>query len=269
MKINFNPLQNIKPIIILLLVLFPVMALASSSSDLLRQGDMFYKDYDKDTGNLDRAIKHYKMVIDKDEKDATYDAYWKTATVYWTLGKISQKSEEGLDHFMKGSEAALKGMAIYPDRPESHFWYFACLGKISELKGKANKLIALSKLRKHINRALEIDPDYIFAVYGKAILLKKTPSYLGGDLKKSETLFKRVIKLDPNFSNSYIELAKLYIEENREVEARTLLVKVINMESPSWEANWSVFNRPAAKRLLGNIEHHVRLSLFLSEFDTY
>jgi tetratricopeptide (TPR) repeat protein len=269
MKILCNPLKIVKPVVLMLLLLIPVIVAASSSSDLLRQGDVFYEDYDKDAGNLDRAIEHYKMVIEKGEKDAIYDAYWKTATVYWTLGKISQKPEEGLDHYLKGSEAALKGMDIYPNRPESHFWYFACLGKISELKGKANTLIALSKLRKHINRALEIDPDYVFAVYGKAILLKKIPSYLGGDLKKSETLFKRVIELDPNFSNPYIELAKLYIEENREVEAKTLLVKVINMENPSWEANWNVFNRPAAKRLLGNIEHKVRLSLFLSEFDTY
>src|SRR5207245_9130990 len=84
--------------------------------------------------------------------------------------------------------------------PKAHLAVFCNLGNDVSLRGLAvTSLFAVRRLRREIDRTLELAPDYADALVGKGEFLGELPRLLGGDAEEGERLLGDALRLDPGF----------------------------------------------------------------------
>lgn len=84
-----------------------------------------------------------------------------------------------------------------PDRADAHFAVFCALGKQVEDAGIGwGSLGAVRRVRRAVDRTLELEPNHVEALIGKATMLLRLPRLLGGDREEAERLFARVRRIE-------------------------------------------------------------------------
>jgi tetratricopeptide (TPR) repeat protein len=85
-----------------------------------------------------------------------------------------------------------------PDRADAHFAVFCALGKQLDDRGVGwGSVGAIRRLRGAVDRALELDPDHVDALVGKATMLLRLPRVLGGDRDEARRCLERARRLGP------------------------------------------------------------------------
>jgi tetratricopeptide (TPR) repeat protein len=149
----------------------------------------------------------------------------------------SPRAEEALALCNRSDDAAAADKAALLDRAlalgeeaiaadaadaRAHFAVFCALGHRMELDGKGiRSLLALGRLRREIDRTLELAPDYSDALMGKASLLLDAPRLLGGDAAEAERLLQRALSTDPDYGSARLRLASALAARGARDEART------------------------------------------------
>ena len=80
----------------------------------------------------------------------------------------------------------------------AHFAVFCSVGALAELR----------RLRREIDRTLELAPDFADALAGKGALLLDAPRLLGGDPKDAERQLRRALEIDPDYLGPRLDLAR-------------------------------------------------------------
>lgn len=116
------------------------------------------------------------------------------------------------------AEAALERN---PDSAGANFVYFAAKGRLLLADGLARNLMELRELdRKHLDRAIELDPKYFNALAAKGGVLLDLPRLLGGDPAEGLRLLKQANALNPGGPGTRISLAKALARNGQVEEAR-------------------------------------------------
>jgi tetratricopeptide (TPR) repeat protein len=98
-----------------------------------------------------------------------------------------------------GLDLALAAIAARPDDPVAHFAAFCNRAKRVERAGVGfGTLGEVRAVRRHIERALELDPEWSDALAAKGAFLVRLPRILGGDRAEGERLLRRALVLDPS-----------------------------------------------------------------------
>lgn len=139
-----------------------------------------------------------------------------------------------LDAALRAAEAAV---AAHDDDALAHFAVFCALGERMQLDGVS--VAALSntrRLRKEIDRTLELAPDFADALAGKGALLVELPRLLGGDVVLGEQLLRRALAIDADYIGARLQLAEFLSGQGRRAdalrEARTALSVAERKQSP-------------------------------------
>jgi tetratricopeptide (TPR) repeat protein len=99
----------------------------------------------------------------------------------------------------QGLELAERAIAARPEDPVAHFAAFCNRGKRIELVGLSPRVLGeVRRARRHIERTLELAPEWPEALAAKGALLLALPSMLGGDRAEGEQLLRRAVALDPS-----------------------------------------------------------------------
>ena len=126
-----------------------------------------------------------------------------------------------LDGALELAEAAVR------DDPNSALAYFAAFcnrGKRLQLNGFGFHAFGeVRRLRREIDRALELAPDWPEALAGKGAMLVALPRLLGGDVDEGERLLRRALTLDPTNVEARIILKEL---ENDACAAGPMIAQV-------------------------------------------
>ena len=85
-------------------------------------------------------------------------------------------------------------------------------------------------------------------------VLLEVPGFAGGDRAKAEEHFKKALEIDPRFTNARVDLARVYIADGRYADGRRELQRVVDENSPSVIADWTVKDAPRARKLLESIK---------------
>ena len=90
---------------------------------------------------------------------------------------------------------------------------FCNLGKRLEMKRRGEGLFAtlgeLRRVRREIDIALALAPDYPAALAAKGEMLVELPRLFGGDLQEGERLLRRAVALDPDDPRMRLMLANV------------------------------------------------------------
>jgi hypothetical protein len=93
--------------------------------------------------------------------------------------------------------------------PVAHFALFCALGEKARMAGvSVQSLTAVTRMRSAVDRALELEPEYVDALVGKGAFLMNLPRLLGGSRKEGEALIRRGLALDPDLFDGRMELAR-------------------------------------------------------------
>jgi hypothetical protein len=99
------------------------------------------------------------------------------------------------------------------DDPTSALAQYAAFcnrGKRLQITGFSfGALAEIRRLRREIDRALELSPDWPDALAGKGALLIALPRLLGGDAVEGERLLRRALQLDPTNEEARTVLGEL------------------------------------------------------------
>lgn len=151
-----------------------------------------------------------------------------------------------------GLTAAEQAVQVADDDPAAHFAAFCNLGKLMRLDGMSwRNLTRLHQLRYEVDRTLELQPDNVDALLGKAALLYYTPRLLGGDPAASERLLRTAVSLAPARLDAQLALARILAARGKEQEARATANRALHRA----EDSGSPKKIAATKKLLDTLAH--------------
>jgi cytochrome c-type biogenesis protein CcmH/NrfG len=99
-----------------------------------------------------------------------------------------------------------------------------------------SNLGAIGRLRRAIDRALALVPDYLDALVGKAAVLLNLPRLLGGNPREGEQLLRHVLDVDPGHAIARLFLAQALAERGARVEARRQVESVLALAEQAGNA---------------------------------
>ncbi|KAL3196143.1 hypothetical protein MRX96_045316 [Rhipicephalus microplus] len=170
-----------------------------------------YANLQKDTGNSDLAIKHYRLAIE----------LWPDhASAHNNLGTVLTSAEESEHHFRYA-------LHVNPNHPGAHF----NLANIYSKQGQKDVARALLK------RAVELDPDFSEAYSSLAVLAANR-----GRAKEAMAQYHQALDIQENHTVALLNAAKSLRRMNLNIEAKSLYKRALAAEpDPQVMDNLAVF----------------------------
>lgn len=176
------------------------------------------------------------------------------AQVAFLFGDVRARSaEEKLEAYEQGRQAARRAAELAPRNARAHFWYATNAGRWGQTKGVLRSLFLLPEVKRGMETALELDPRFPPAYVLAGTVYYEVPGLFGGDLEKSERLFRSGLEVDARFTGLRVGLARTLIKLGRVPEARRELQAVLDEKEPTNPADWTLKDGPEARRLLAGL----------------
>jgi len=128
---------------------------------------------------------------------------------------------EQLAQYEAALAAAEAAVALDERDALAHFAVFCALGGRMRRQGLGpGALIGLLRLRREVDRTIELAPDFADGHAGKGALLLDSPRVLGGDPAAAEALFRHALALEPDYLGPRLDLARALLRRDAKDEAR-------------------------------------------------
>jgi len=170
---------------------------------------------------------------------------------------VIRDSEQRRVAYEEGARLAQRALEIREADAEAHYLYAANLGSAAQLTGMMAAAFTVRTLKRHVTRALELQPDHAPALHMMGMMLEELPWILGGDQPAALQYLQRAVAADPNYAHARFDLAKVYLKAQDRESARRELRAVIAMEHPRDRYAWSSRYLPDAKQLLAALDRDV------------
>ncbi|MCW5204176.1 hypothetical protein VU12_14710 [Desulfobulbus sp. US4] len=163
-----------------LVAFFPVITDAQTSQELIKQGDIFYHQFE----NLE-ALTSYKKALEI--TPGNFECQTKVIRAYNDVGEdlSSEKSEPYYEHAVRQAEEL---QVKFPEKAESYYWLAVSCGNLALLRGSKEKVKLSSFVEKNIQKAIRMNPDYADAYVVLGIYYKEVAG-LNSFLKAFARLF--------------------------------------------------------------------------------
>lgn len=162
-------------------------------------------------------------------------------------------TEQRLGAYDEGRMAARRAVELDPKSAAAHFWYGTNTARWGQTKGVVRSLFLLPTVQEEIRTVLGLDPKFTPAYALAGIVLYEVPPLLGGDLHKSEEMFRTGLVQDPSFTGIRVGLAKTLMKQGRIAEARHELEAVLDEKTPRNMAEWVMKDTREARTLLQSL----------------
>jgi tetratricopeptide (TPR) repeat protein len=188
------------------------------------------------------------------QADPQVDNLLALAQIAFLYGDIRARTvQDKLDAYEQGRQAARRAVELAPRNARAHVWYGINAGRWGQTKGVLRSLFLLPEVKRAMETALELDPRFPPAYILAGTVYYEVPALVGGDLEKSERLFRKGLEMDGRLAGLRVGLARTLIKRGRIPEARRELRAVLDEKTPSNVADWTLKDVPEARRLLGTL----------------
>jgi len=210
---------------------------------------------DEQIATLDEADNAY-MSLNYQKADSLYQSLVPfapdSAVLYWKLTRLNISMAEAIDpdekeqrmpFYTKAVDYGRRAVQIDSTNASAHTWLAAALAVKSDKLGSKEKLERAAVIKSELDKALALNPndDVAWSMLGSynfqvsnigwfsrfmgGTFVGKMPE---GSREKAEQDFKKAISLNPRVIRHYHELAKLYLEEDRDRDALNILLAAEN-----------------------------------------
>jgi hypothetical protein len=201
----------------------------------------------------DNLLEARKILLSQvatgDASEATYEKLCET--LFW-LGFYSDTKEQKEEYFSDGAEQGKKAAAKFPESAGANFWYAMNTALYSVTKGIMKSLFSAPIIRKHGQKALELNEDYFFGgplrLTGRSY--HKAP---GGSLDKAIENLEKAVSKHGDFLHNQIFLADAYLSKGRKADAKKLLDGIVGAREPEHYRKMFHMLQTEAKELLSRI----------------
>lgn len=225
---------------------------ASAQSPLVAELRTWDTRYHEDPARLDRL---YQGLTEALKADSHLDNFLALAQISYMWGDVRAKTpEEKLEAYDRGRQAAKRAVELAPRNALAHFWHATNAGRWGQTKGVMRSLFLVPTVKEGMRTALELDPKLVGAYSLAGSVYAEVPGLFGGDLDKSEEMFRKGLELDPRYTGLRVGLAKTLIKKKRFDEARRELRAVLDEKAPRNPADWTVKDAKQAREILDSIK---------------
>ena len=241
-----------KPFILAALVLVMATVEAAAQSPLVAELRRVSMHYHEDPSKLDTLREGLDKAATADPDPQNLVALAQVSFIWADVRAKTQ--EEKLQAYDRGRQAAKKVVDADPKHVVARFWYATNTARWGQTNGIVRSLFLLPDVQREIRAILDIDKNFPPVYVLAGTVYYEVPGLLGGDLAKSEEMFRKGIELSPRYTMLRVGLGKTLLKRGRPDEARRELTAVIEEKSPLNLADWTVKDVPEAKRLLEGIK---------------
>lgn len=197
-----------------------------------------------DQRDLQAARQHFAEALAMDSLD--YEANWRGSDNLVDIGKETPDSVASptRDSLYRVAEAwARRAVAANPNGADGHFALAQAVGRASLTMGKRDRVKRAAEIRSEALRAIELDPrhDGAYHVLGRwnAEIMRLSgiqrffaKSFLGGAVFNQASwanafeYMEKAVSLRPDYIYHHLDLAEMYIDQERYGDARAQLQQV-------------------------------------------
>ena len=192
-----------------------------------------------------------QLLARKSDHASDQDFLVRLADVYLDLGDdLTLERSKRKAAYEEGAKAARKTIELREQNADAHYLYAANLGSSAQLTGLMASALTVQDLKRHVDRALELQPNHAAALHMKGMMLEELPWVLGGDSDGALENLQRAVAANPDYVHARLDLAKLYMKRKNPAAARRELDAILLRPLRS-DASASVRrHREEAQRLL-------------------
>lgn len=209
---------------------------AQSAGDHVRMGIAANEARDPHT-----AIQHFQAALAQDSSN--YEANWRSALTLLDLVDLlpdSLRRARRDSMYILAEQYATRAVASDSTRADGHFALAAAVGTGSLLKSQKERIRRAGIIRQEAIRAIQINPKHdgayhilgrwnaeIMHISGISRFLAR--NFLGADVfkqaswKKAIVNMEKAVELDPRRIHHRLELARIYADRKRPVDAEAQL----------------------------------------------
>jgi tetratricopeptide (TPR) repeat protein len=234
------------------LALVAAAATAWAGSPLVNEFQAFSTRYNENPKKIDELKAGLEKAAESQVADV--DTLLALAQVCFMYGDVRATTEdEKRAAYDRGRQAAKRAIELAPRSAPAQFWYGTNTGRWGQTMGIMRSLFLLPTVKEAMQAAIAIDPAYAPAYALGGSIYSEVPSYAGGDLDRSEAMFRKGLELDPRYTNMRLGLARTLLKKGRNADARRELEAVLGEKAPSNPADWAVKDVPQAKAILATL----------------
>ena len=217
--------------------------------DSLKRGEELYQTHHLAPGRYEEAIRLYEEALTLRPED--YTILWKLSDMYENYGEMldGDQKQQKIARWEKGAEYGRRAVEATPEGKEGHFFYMANMGANARIKGAWTSFWKFRRIKREMDRTLELDPDYPPALVARAQYLTEMPAVFGGDEQEAVRLYERALELDPGFIVALYYLARLDALHGRYDEALSKLASVLECKDPWNRGHMEKIVRPWCEEL--------------------
>jgi tetratricopeptide (TPR) repeat protein len=226
---------------------------ADEVEEYLQKGNDLYCTHHLAPGRIEESVQWYERALSL--RPDEYSILWKLSEICQVHGTLLGEAEKARKSALweKGIEYGRRAVEVNPDGKEGHFYYMANLGALARLQGALSSVWKFRKIKREMDRALKLDPEFPPALVARAQYLTEMPGIFGGDDQEAMRLYQHALESDPGYVIAYYYMAELDTRKGRYEEAIAKLNKVLEPKEAGCKANWSTIDRPWAQSLLRQI----------------
>ena len=238
-------------VLVALLLAPPAGGTAQAQSPLAAEMRAFASRYHEDPPRLDAL---YAGLWEAVKTDSHLDNFLALAQAAFIWGDIrARTAEDKLAAYERGRQAGQRAVELAPRNALAHLWLAINAGRWGQTKGVLRSLFLLPTVREHMDAALELDPKLLPAYTLAGLVYAEVPGLFGGDLGKSEALFRKALALDARWTSARVGLARTLLKRGRGDDARRELEAVAAEREPRNLADWTMKDSREARELLATL----------------
>ena len=213
-------------------------------------GDQFFHSREI-PGNLEKGMKIYQKAHRLKQDNPLIN--WKIARANWYLGRESSGSIQKRKYFQQGINYGKRAILADSNDASAQLWYALSLGSHALEVGVMKALYQRDEIKASLNKVLELDQSQTRALLGLAGWYFSVPEVFGGSKKTSFSMLDKAIKMDPNFTATYLLRGQYLMEMGRPIEAITVFNKLLTIDKPT-SSSGSVYDKAIARNLLSKLK---------------
>jgi tetratricopeptide (TPR) repeat protein len=235
-----------------LLINLVLLATAQAQAPLAVEVERLATSYHTNPTRLDTIRRDLEQLITTDAHAEHLAALARVCFIWGDIRAVTD--DQKLAAYDRGRAVAMRAVELEPRNVQAHFWYALNTARWGQTKGILRSLFLLASVQEEIHTILQLDAQFtpVYALAGH--VYAEVPGLFGGDLQKSEAMFRKGLEQDPRFTAMRVGLGKTLVKLGRFAEARRELQGVLEEQTPSNPADWAMRDTRDARELLASLK---------------